>query len=105
MFGKRTRKLEKWLLLSICGWVLTFGLVMLSSLMSKTQAQQSSVSTTMRVSELVVVDSKGVERVRIGGDLPDAFISGKRIPRGQQAARVLLYDASRGKKKTISYAG
>jgi hypothetical protein len=95
---KRTRKLEKWLLVSISGWLLTFGLVMLSSLMWKTQAQQSAVPTSMRVSELVVVDSKGVERVRIGGDLPDAFIGGKRVPRGQQAAGILLYDAAGGER-------
>ena len=95
---KRTRKLEKWLLVSISGWLLTFGLVMLSSLIWKTQAQQSAVPTSMRVSELVVVDSKGVERVRIGGDLPDAFIGGKRYPRGQQAAGVLLYDAAGGER-------
>jgi hypothetical protein len=44
------------------------------------------------VSELLVVDPKGVERVRIGGDLPDAIINGKRVPRGEKAAGVLLYD-------------
>jgi hypothetical protein len=44
------------------------------------------------------VDSKGVERVRIGGDLPDAVIGGKRVPRGQQAAGVVLYDATGGER-------
>lgn len=48
----------------------------------------------VRAREIVVVDKAGVERVRIGGDLPDAVIAGKRIPRGEQAAGVLLYDAS-----------
>lgn len=46
----------------------------------------------LRTRELVVVDGKGVERVRIGGDLPDAVIRGKRVPRGSQAAGILLYD-------------
>src|SRR4051812_28285744 len=46
----------------------------------------------LQARELVIVDSKGVERVRIGGDLPDAVINGKRIPRGEQAAGVLIYD-------------
>lgn len=91
---KRTRKLEKWLLLSVCGWLLTFGLVMMSSLIGKTQAQQTSNPASLRVSEIVVVDSKGAERVRIGGDLPDAVIGGKRVARGQQAAGILLYDST-----------
>ncbi len=53
---------------------------------------------SLRVSELVVVDPKGVERVRIGGDLPDAVIDGKRIPRGSKAAGVMLYD-DRGQER------
>jgi len=46
----------------------------------------------LTVSELKVVDPNGVVRVRVGGDLPDAVINGKRVPRGQKAAGVLLYD-------------
>jgi hypothetical protein len=48
----------------------------------------------LRVSELEVVDPDGVVRVRIGGDLPDAIIDGKGVPRGEAAAGVLLYDAT-----------
>jgi hypothetical protein len=98
---KRTRKLEHLLRLSVCGWLLTFGLIIASSWMWKSQAQQQqqmTAPTSLRVSELVVVDSKGVERVRIGGDLPDAIIGGKRVPRGQQAAGVVLYDATGGER-------
>lgn len=46
----------------------------------------------LRVSELVVVDPAGVERVRLSGDMPDAVIDGKRIHRGSAAAGVMLYD-------------
>lgn len=49
---------------------------------------------SLRVAELVVVDGNGVERVRIGGDLPDAVIDGKRVSRGSKAAGVMLYDRS-----------
>jgi hypothetical protein len=91
---KRIRKLERWLTLSLCGSLLGFSLVILSSWMWKSQAQQTGSPTSVRVSELIVVDSKGIERVRIGGDLPDALIGGKRIPRGQQAAGVSLYDST-----------
>ncbi|MGA7158795.1 MAG: hypothetical protein WBY53_18260 [Acidobacteriaceae bacterium] len=48
----------------------------------------------LTVSELTVVDSNGVVRARIGGDLPDAVIQGKVHPRGQAAAGVLLYDTT-----------
>jgi hypothetical protein len=48
----------------------------------------------LRVTELVVTDSAGVARVRIGGELPDAIVGGKRVPRGGKAAGVLLYDAA-----------
>ena len=50
------------------------------------------VVDTLQVRELVVVDSQDVVRVRLGGHLPDAVIDGKRLPRGEQAAGVLLYD-------------
>ncbi len=52
------------------------------------------VAGPLRVTELVVVDPQGVERVRIGGDLPDAVIDGRRVPRGSKAAGVMLYDRS-----------
>jgi hypothetical protein len=48
----------------------------------------------LRIAELIVVDKKGVERVRIGGDLPDAVVDGRRVPRGEKAAGVLLYDGA-----------
>ena len=49
---------------------------------------------SLTVSELVVVDPDGVERVRIGGDLPDAVTNGRRIVRGEKAAGILLYDGA-----------
>jgi len=49
---------------------------------------------SLRVSELVVVDADGVERVRISGDLPDAVVDGRRLVRGEKAAGVILYDGA-----------
>jgi hypothetical protein len=46
----------------------------------------------LTVSEINVVDPQGVVRVRLGGDLPDSVVNGKRRPRGQKASGVLLYD-------------
>ena len=47
---------------------------------------------SLRVSEIVVVDENGVERVRIGGKLPDPVVNGRSAPRGGQLAGILLYD-------------
>ena len=54
--------------------------------------EPAAMSDTLRVRELVVMDGNGVARVRIGGDLPDAVIDGRRLPRGEAAAGLLLYD-------------
>lgn len=89
---KRTRKLERWLRLSVCGWLFTFGLMGVSAWTWQSPTRQPATPSSLGVSELVVVDPKGAERVRIGGDLPDAIIGGKRVPRGEKAAGVLLYD-------------
>jgi len=48
----------------------------------------------LRVRELVVVDSNGVERARLGGNLPDAVVAGRRLSRGELAAGLLLYDGA-----------
>ena len=55
-------------------------------------ADAQSTLPAIRASEIVIVDPGGVERVRIGGQLPDAIVDGKPRPRGQRAAGVLLYD-------------
>jgi hypothetical protein len=98
-FEKRTRKLERWLYISIFGWLFTIGFVIVPAWFWQSQAQQSATPTSLRVSELIVVDPKGVERVRIGGDLPDALIDGKRMPRGQKIAGMILYDGT-GQKRS-----
>lgn len=68
----------------------------------------SATLPVLRVSELIVVDPQGVERVRVGGDLPDAVIAGKRVPRGEKVAGVMLYDDTgqeRGGYVTFSPSG
>lgn len=71
-------------------------------------ATKETTPVSLRVSELVVVDGQGVERVRIGGDLPDAVIQGKTVPRGEKVAGVMLYDDTgqeRGGYVTFSPSG
>src|SRR5256714_2930469 len=89
---QRTRRLERWLRIFTCAWL---GLAALAVCAFTTRStQQTAIPQSLKVSELVVVDPKGVERVRLGGDLPDATINGKRVPRGEKVAGVLLYDTT-----------
>jgi len=90
---RRTRKLERSLRISIGAWVGLAALAVCAFTM-RPSPQQPATPQSLKVSELVVVDPKGVERVRISGDLPDATINGKRVPRGEKAAGVMLYDTT-----------
>lgn len=92
--SRRVRNLERLLHLSLGGWLLTVGTVVIFSNLWRSEAQQTTTPPILRISELVVIDKQGVERVRIAGDLPDAIIGGQRIPRGQQAAGIVLYDGT-----------
>jgi len=65
-----------------------------SNIYANSQHERQEAAGRLRVTELVVVDEIGVERVRVGGDLPDAVIDGKRVPRGEKAAGILLYDGT-----------
>ena len=47
---------------------------------------------SLRVRQLIVVDTDGTVRARVGANLPDAMVHGRRLPRGDVAAGVLLYD-------------
>jgi hypothetical protein len=92
LLENRITKLEWRLRVSVLCWVIAGGAIVMSAWLWSAKAQQSTPPTSLRVTELVVLDSKGVERVRIGGELPDALIGGKKVPRGQKAADVILYD-------------
>ena len=52
-------------------------------------AEQKQDAKTLVLSELTIVDSHGVVRARLGGNLPDA---NKTTPRGSRIAGLLLYD-------------
>ena len=93
LLERRTQRLERSLRISIAAWVGLAALAVCAFTM-RSGSQQPATPQSLRVSELVVVDPKGVERVRIGGDLPDATIDGKRVSRGEKAAGVLLYDTT-----------
>ena len=68
------------------------GILIVLNLALLTIAAAPKKPEVLTVSELDVVDAKGVIRARLGGDLPDAVVNGKVRHRGQKAAGLLLYD-------------
>jgi hypothetical protein len=101
------RRLKRAVLVQTAALLILIAVLCLSCASSRGEADPSN-SGVLRVSELVVVDRQGVERVRIGGDLPDAVIKGKRVPRRARAAGILLYDDTgqeRGGYVTFSPSG
>jgi hypothetical protein len=63
---------------------------------------------SLRVRTLVVADSTGVVRARLGSHLPDAVIAGKRVRRGDDVAGLLLFDGTgveRGGYVTFTKSG
>lgn len=92
---QRNRQLTRVVMVQFIVVALAFALLGGSCGTTKGMSQTTSSSADrLRLTELVIVDSRGVERVRISGDLPDAIIEGKRVPRGEEAAGVILYDGT-----------
>ena len=63
---------------------------------SAAQSQTSDGGAqVLQVRMLEIVDAQGVVRVRVGSDLPEAIIDGKRVSRGnERVAGVMLYDGT-----------
>jgi len=57
------------------------------------KAQAPKVTDVLTVHGLIVVDDKGVERVRIGAPLPDPMVAGKRVPRQGVVSGILISDS------------
>lgn len=87
---RSNRQLRTWLLLTVSGSLLLATLALVA--FPTTQRNVPLVAESLRVRELVVADSQGTVRVRLGAHLPDAVVDGKRLRRGQDAAGILLYD-------------
>jgi len=54
---------------------------------------QQPVGGILTVRGLVIVDEKGVQRVRLGAPLPDPIVNGRSVPRQGMVAGMLIYDA------------
>ena len=67
-------------------------LVAIASATCRTTAANEPKPQVLTVAEVDVVDAHGVIRARLGADLPDAVLNGKRVPRQQKPSGLLLYD-------------
>ncbi len=88
LLERRQRRLA-WGLLALGLVVVAQGLGLL--LLARGE-RAAAAGDALTLQSLSIVDPGGVVRVRIGGDLPDAVIDGRRIDRGQRVAGVMLYD-------------
>ena len=67
-------------------------LVAIASATCRTTAANDTKPQVLTVAEVDIVDAHGVIRARLGADLPDAVLNGKRVPRQQKPSGLLLYD-------------
>lgn len=68
------------------------GLLVVMNLALLTIAAAPKKPQVLTVSEVDIVDAKGVIRARLGADLPDAVVEGKTHKRGGNPAGLMLYD-------------
>ncbi len=87
---RTNRRFRAWLLPVAIVWLVSIGLVVGGFLRSQSQAL--AVGDSLVVREIVVVDSQGTVRVRLGAHLPDAVVNGRTVARGEDATGILLYD-------------
>jgi hypothetical protein len=67
-------------------------LAAIASATCRTTAANDTKPQVLTVSEVDIVDAHGVIRARLGADLPDAVLNGKRVSRQQKPSGLLLYD-------------
>lgn len=86
--------------LAIAGmWLVSLFAFLPIHLRQHVQADQPDV---LRVRGLVVVDEKGVERVRIGAPVPNPVIKGKQYPRKAPVSGMILYDPEGNERGGLS---
>lgn len=87
------RRAQQWIVIVVVLLVGTLLGVVMSQGFTRTFAQARRSDEILTVRGLIVVDEKGVERVRIGSPLPDPMIGGKRLPRQGVVSGILISDS------------
>lgn len=89
---RRMSKLERKLRIAIGGWIITFGVMLVSAW--TWQAQFGKATDILRARQIVIVDERGVERIHIGSPVPDALVAGKRIKRQMPSTGIVFSNLS-----------
>jgi hypothetical protein len=88
---RRLRRSERAFWIALFGWMVTVALGMIIVLRISTYAR--TVSDTIRLRKLVVLDQERKERIVIAAPLPDPLVNGRRMKRGTGvSARVQFKD-------------
>lgn len=101
---RETRRAAKRTLVANALLVLSVGIGVVGGY-ATLRSQAPAEVDVLRLSELVIVDDAGVERVRIGAHLPDAIVDGESRPRGEDASGLLLYDETGRERVTWAPSG
>jgi hypothetical protein len=91
-----TQRLERRLTFTICGWLLTLLMLLLSAWTLRSQAAQQPKAQpeVLRVRQLVVVDEKDTDRIVLGAPVPGPQVRGKRLKRRSPGTGIQANDAS-----------
>jgi len=86
---RQTNFLKAWsalITLTLVGFIVTQGL-------AASEQAQAADGKILKVRQLIVIDDRGVERVKIAAPVPDPIINGKRVKRDAPASGMLIYDS------------
>jgi hypothetical protein len=84
---------RQWVMLIVALLVGTIMGFILSWQVPEVFAQTRRTDEILTVRGLIVVDERGIERVRLGSPLPDPIVKGKRLPRQGVVSGMLIFDA------------
>ena len=85
--AKLNRRLIYFVFIVSCAWLATLVLLYVD------HRKATGAGGELRLRALTIVDEHGVERVKIAAPLPDPIMLGKRTPRDDSIAGILIYDA------------
>lgn len=92
----RTRRLERRVRFTTCGWLLAIGVVLLSAW---TWQSKSETVDTLRARQIVIVDEKGRERILLGAPVPK--VAGRK--RQDDATGMLVLDEDGVDRVAVGY--
>jgi hypothetical protein len=83
---------RRWRIAALAGAAVILPIVLLAFRFQAAAPAAFQIADSIRVRQVIVVDSAGTVRARLGSHLPDAVIDGRRMYRGEEIAGLLIYD-------------